>query len=160
MYSRKPKQSALDTVYYEIEMLRYAADKLHRLSNRGAFGSRGTTPDSPDPRLEWVLIEGFLLHFRNLTHFFGSTAHLRSDDLSIMRSTEWAGRDLTDIEREGFERLASGLHDKWFKTISKYLQHCTTARHENDRTWDVHEMLGAIEPVLRLFETTFPRHTS
>jgi hypothetical protein len=67
--SRPKKLDHVDTVRYEIDMLRFAAQRLAemRLTGRDA----------------WVYLEAFLLHFRNLIDFLGSEK-LRSGDLHIM----------------------------------------------------------------------------
>ena len=59
IYSRPEKLNDAQTVLYEIDMLRYAYDRLA----------------SPQPTWtqadEWVYLEDFLLHYRNLIQFFG-----------------------------------------------------------------------------------------
>src|SRR5882762_1303870 len=58
VFSRPPKLDHLDTVRYEIDMLRFAAYRLaeQKLTERDA----------------WVYLEAFLLHYRNLIDFLGS----------------------------------------------------------------------------------------
>jgi hypothetical protein len=72
-YSRPVKLSDTDTVVYEIDMLRFAATKLHERNWR-------------EEREAWVYLEGFLLHFRNLIEFLGKEKP-SSTDLHI--TTFW-----------------------------------------------------------------------
>ena len=47
-----------------------------------------------------------------------------------------------------------------YDQISKFLQHCTTHRHERDRDWDVDEIFVALDPVLQDFEKRFMPKTA
>lgn len=58
MYSRRLKESHRDTVSYEIDMLRFCAERLEALRATG------------NDRESYLALEGFLLHYRNLLHFF------------------------------------------------------------------------------------------
>jgi hypothetical protein len=60
-YERSAKNSHLDTIRYEIGMLGYCY--------REFAGAKHTEP------LRNLLIEGFLLHFRNLVEFFSGARH-------------------------------------------------------------------------------------
>ena len=66
--SRPKKLDHVDTVRYEIGMLRFAAQRLAEktLTERDA----------------WVYLEAFLLHYRNLIDFLGSE-NPRSTDLNV-----------------------------------------------------------------------------
>src|SRR5215831_7224373 len=66
--SRPKKLDHIDTVRYEIDMLRFAAQRLAEktLTERDA----------------WVYLKAFLLHYRNLIEFLGSD-NPRSTDLHV-----------------------------------------------------------------------------
>jgi hypothetical protein len=70
LYSRPEKLDDAQTVLYEIDMLRFA---------RGRLRSPAASWSSGD---EWVYMEDFLIHYRNLIEFFGSQ-NLRNTDLTI-----------------------------------------------------------------------------
>lgn len=143
MFTRRAKESHRDTVTYEIEMLDFCADRL-----------KGGEP--ADNRDQSVYLEGFLLHFRNLIRFM-SGKHHHQDDLSTANPTTWAHRELTQAETAIIKAPAHDLDVKYHQAISKYLQHCTRLRFEQDRTWDVALMLEEIAPVIAAFEHAFPR---
>jgi hypothetical protein len=90
--ARPDKLSHLETILYEIDMLRYAAFRL-----RSAKGWD-----------EWVFLESFLLHFRNLIEFFGSDYPNR-DNLSIVKAELFGpegetipGRQLQKLYRKDY----------------------------------------------------------
>lgn len=68
VFSRPKKLDHVDTVRYEIDMLRFAAQRLAEktLTERDA----------------WVYLEAFLLHYGNLIDFLGSE-NPRSTDLHV-----------------------------------------------------------------------------
>jgi len=68
VFSRPKKLDHVDTVRYEIDMVRFAAQRLAEMTL--------TKRDA------WVYLEAFLLHYRNLIDFLGSEK-LRSGDLHI-----------------------------------------------------------------------------
>ena len=138
MYSRRPKESHLDTIDYEIEMLGFCAQAVtHRQHSA--------------PKDRYVYLEGFLLHYRNLIRFF-SGEHHRADDLSTSNSAAWAARNLTPDELTAIRVPAKILDTKYFGEISKYLHHCTLLRHDVDRGWDIEIMVREIEPILIAFQ--------
>src|SRR5580704_4695026 len=72
-YSRPEKIDHAQTVLYEIDLLRFARTRLEEASTEGD---------------EWVYLEDFLLHYRNLIEFFGkpqNQARAVNGDLSILR---------------------------------------------------------------------------
>jgi hypothetical protein len=78
-YFRREKESNAATVLYEIDMLRFARERL--LSPARWF-------EACD---EWLYLEAFLLHYRNLIEFFGKKRH-GPGDLSILRPDNiWPG---------------------------------------------------------------------
>jgi hypothetical protein len=135
MLSRPPKLSHLDTVQYEIGMLNYCYKTLQE------------TPWKWEPA-NFVYLECFLLHYRNLIEFFGD-----SKDLKVSEWKAWSPRKLSPQE------LASISDKKPLQKhrglISQYLQHCTKSR-TRDRSWDEKEMYEELRRVLENFRRLFP----
>jgi hypothetical protein len=135
MFSRPQKLSHLDTIQYEIDMLNYCHEKL----------LKEKWQDTPD---NYISLECFLLHYRNLVEFFGD-----AEDLKVSEWKDWSPRDLSA------EELASISNKEPFKIhrgqISQYLQHCTKSR-TRDRGWNVEEMYGQLKGVLDSFRRLFP----
>jgi hypothetical protein len=145
MYSRRAKESHRDTVSYEIDMLSFCAERLKALNGTGNDGESA------------LALEGFLLHYRNLIRFFSGKNHRRPDDISTANSMVWAGRKLRPEEKVSIKDAATELDDDFHTAISQYLQHCTTLRHSQDRSWDVDGMLRRLTPIIAAFELAFPR---
>ena len=144
MYSRRPKESHLDTVRYEIDMLDFCATKLMQQPQEWSEG-------------DWnVYLEGFLVHYRNLLRFFSGKKH-RSRDLSMKKPEVWAARQLTDAEPKTIQNPAQNLDTKYYDKISSYIQHCTIDRYENDTEWDVQQMYRELDVIIAAFEQGFPR---
>lgn len=144
-FSRRLKESHLDTIQYEIEMLRYCADAL--------VGQ----PRVDDDRLGYLRLEGFLLHYRNLVRVFSGMGQQHDDDISTAHPESWAGRALTGWELDAIKKPAEDLDTHYHQLISKYLQHCTTLRYEEPYEWDVQRMLAELEPLLAAFESSLGR---
>lgn len=142
MYTRRPKESYLDTVIYEIDMLRFC---VHRIIEN----------QHGEERDRYVYLEAFLLHYRNLIRFF-SGEHHRGDDLSTADATTWAGREMTPAEVATIREPAKASDAAYYQPISKYLQHCTRARFDVDRTWDPELMFRQLGPIITAFERAFP----
>ena len=143
MYSRPPKATPLETVTYEIDMLRFCLSRLSEKAKQWDQGDKN------------LFIEGFLLHFRNLTEFFSGKHHKSGDDLSTCNPQAWCGRALTPEEQAAVVQPAAIIDDRYFRVVSKYLQHCTTLRHDQDRDWDLDGMYAEINPVIEYFERCF-----
>jgi len=150
LYSRPDKLNHAQTVLYEIDMLRFAKERL---------SSPQTASVKPD---ECVYLEAFLLHYRNLIEFFGKRKQdVKPDSLSILRPEDiWPGRV---PDKAVLARMASlDLWEKYDthdndKAISKYLHHCTTQRIEFAE-WDVNIMYEELRPVLEQFEALLPEY--
>ncbi len=148
--SRPEKLTNAQTVLYEITMLRYAKGCLE------SEGASWTTADN------WAYLEVFLLHFRNLLEFFSGSAvrRLQDDDLTVERPTDIWGSDKPDAD--ALDKLKrNDLFTKYErdarpKSISKYLQHCTTQRTSEAR-WNVGEMYRDLEPTMLEFESLVPK---
>jgi hypothetical protein len=146
MYERNRKSSHLATLYYEMDMLEFTFRKVSE-SESGA--------ESPDWNL---LIEGFLLHYRNLIEFFSGKKHRpNGSDISIANSEVWSGRKLTEAEMNQLQPAAQKLEDEYWVDISQFLQHCTVRRHLEFREWDIAKMFERLTPVLKNFVAMFPR---
>jgi hypothetical protein len=147
--SRPKKLDHVDTVRYEIDMLRFAAQRLAEktLTKRDA----------------WVYLEAFLLHYRNLIDFLGSE-NPRSTDLHV--TNVWQLANLTPPATLN-ELYAKGraLRARYEPTdaqgggrISQYLQHCTTKRTDA-KDWAVTTMVEEIEPLLAEVEKHLGAHS-
>lgn len=147
--SRPKKLDHVDTVRYEIDMLRFAAQRLAEktLTERDA----------------WVYLEAFLLHYRNLIDFLGSE-NPRSTDLHV--TNVWQLANLTPPATLN-ELYAKGraLRARYEPTdaqgggrISQYLQHCTTKRTDA-KDWAVTTMVEEIEPLLAEVEKHLGAHS-
>lgn len=160
LHHRSEKNRNLDTLLYEIDMLRHC---------EGAVRRRVVADDATGAeRADYYLaIEGFLLHLRNLLAFL--TNHKSKDtDIIINEPEVWAGRHVDQREcsdlikgcRELDRRygvLADGRQSTCYDEISKYLQHCTTFRYERARQWPVEDIYADINPFLESFEARFAR---
>jgi len=146
--SRPKKLDHVDTIRYEIDMLRFAAQRLaeEKLTERDA----------------WVYLEAFLLHYRNLIDFLGSEKP-RDTDLHVTSIWQLANltppATLNEIHAKG-----RALRARYEPTdaqgggrISQYLQHCTTKRIDA-KDWEVGEMVGDIEPLLCEVEKCLGAH--
>ncbi len=142
-YSRPDKETHADTVLYEIEMLAFAKARLEKASTKGE---------------QWVYLEDFLLHYRNLVEFFGK-AKPRNGDLSVHRPDSiWQSAISEDELRrmrtpELWETYDSGDNNE---SISKYLHHCTQQRREPRKPWPVDAMYRALEPAMDAFKAKVP----
>ena len=146
--SRPKKLDHIDTVQYEIDMLRFAARRL-----------AGRTLTERDA---WVYLEAFLLHYTNLIDFLGSESP-RSTNLHV--TNIWQLTNLTPPSTLN-EIYAKGriLRARYEPTdaqgggrISQYLQHCTMKRIDA-KDWDVSTMVNDIEPLLSEVEKHFEPH--
>jgi len=145
MYSRS-QESTLDTIGYEIEMLRFCRERL----DHGFPGQ---------PEENSVFLEAFLLHFRNLVRFF-SGIRPRPYDLSTAEAEAWAGRSLTQSEVQLFQVAAECLDEEYYQSISKYLQHCTSLPQKEDHEWDINGMFEELNPIMQEFERRFLKAVS
>ena len=162
MHERSPKNSAIDTLLYEREMLRHCADTIE--AKRQRFQKNFSDEDA---MCEYYLgIEGFLLHFRNLLGFFVNRGSQRSD-LTIANASSWSNgragdQRITSKLTESAKKInqAHGLHNQdCYKKISIFLQHCTTHRHQEARSWDIERMFADFQPILDEFVKHFATST-
>jgi hypothetical protein len=138
-FSRIKKLNHVDTVLYEIDMLRFATGRL-------AEG------DWKEPRDAWVYLESFLVHYRSLLEFFGKP---KASDTDIHVTTIWQlekippPETLDKIHATGMELLKryEPPDTQGGGRISQYVQHCTTKRIE-PKDWGLHKMLEDIDPLL------------
>jgi hypothetical protein len=123
LVSRIDELDHYQTVLYEIDMLRFAHERIPPLWDQAREGD------------VWVYLECFLLHYRNLIEFFGKEPSYESD-LTIqkpkviwpMPDTGPSENDLRAIRATG-ERLWKKYESgKMNDTISRYLQYSTTFR--------------------------------
>jgi hypothetical protein len=134
--SRPLKESHVDTVLYEIDMLDFCYGRLRE----GKW---------PNPQTYYLFIEGFLLHYRNLANFFGNR-----DGFEARRPGDWTQRQLTDSELTSIQDETP--YKDYSGQISQYLCHCTLSRADQDRTWKPVVMYDAIRSCIENFRKLFP----
>lgn len=136
MYSRGDKESHLETIRYEIDMLDYCFQRFRKTRDRGDRGENN------------AFLEGFLLHYRNLIEFLGGRPK-RKTDLRLSRPKVW----LHPRRRVDVSKLARpDLVRKYHRPISRYLQHCTEDRANVPREWNVEDMYDELNKLLSDFE--------
>lgn len=157
MHERSPKNEPIDTIMYEIEMLRHCAQTLgqKQTSAQQAVGSQYAKAEY------YLCIEGFLLHLRNLLAFFTNRCD-EATDLGINNPKQWARKEILPKNYADLIKSAKEVNQKFgqgkrtcYAQISKFLQHCTTFRSEEARRWDVEGIFADFDPVLREFEKRF-----
>jgi len=139
MYARPKKECHLDTIRYEIDMLRFCEERLR--ANEGNWRDEGDSN---------AFLEAFLVHYRNLIEFLADHGEIRLTEPEL-----WAGRAVSNKDLLRLKNVA--LYRKWRSPISRYLQHITRIRAEMDRGWPVDQMYGQIEPCIKTFERLLPR---
>ena len=144
--SRPLKLSHAQTLLYEIDMFRETARQLEANKWQGEFH-------------KWVVLESFLLHFRNLIEFFGKPMQAGTADLSIEKPESiWPGVPPAPATLARLRR--SDLWDKYEgkknpHSISKYLQHCTEQGIE-PKDWAVSDMRNELKGTVDEFERLLP----
>ena len=106
------------------------------------------------------MIEGFLLHYRNLIQFFGGNEqrHRRHrNDLSMFAPEVWANRALAPEEIEALKTPGKQLDDEFSDKISVCLQHCTRERAETLTDWNIKDMYERLTALVAVFTKSFPR---
>jgi hypothetical protein len=147
-FFRPDKGNHAETVLYEIDLLRFARDRLL------------SPPSSWTKGDEWVYLEDFLLHYRNLIEFFGNF-HPHKTDLTIKRPNNFWPSKLP--ERKALDSMANPkLWEKYdtynnLEAISKYLHHCTEQRVIKKK-WYVEQMYEELRPAIELFASLLPEY--
>ncbi len=150
LYSRPDKLNDAQTVLYEVDMLRFAKERLLFPQSSRLEGD------------EWVHLEDFLLHYRNLIEFFSGKPKY-PDDLSISRPENlWPGQIPEKAVLDFMTRPA--LWEKYDtpgnpQAISKYLHHCTMQRAIK-KGWDVNAMYEDLRPIIEKLESLLPEYKS
>ena len=161
MFSRPAKDSHIATIRYETEMLRFAVNWLgqnSKTANETKDAVEVPGHDDVSEKNVYVYLECFLLHYRNLVEFFSGKAS-KTRHLRITEPEVWCGRKLTNQELESIRQPAGRLYTRYNGDISTYLAHCTKQRYEQDKLWNVSEMMKGIEPVIAEFGKVFPERT-
>ena len=147
-YARRPKASHRGTVDYEIEMLYFSSQRLMKRR-------------FDEEKDEYVYLEAFLLHYRNLVRFFSGEQHRENmGDISVANPKAWMDREFSSKQIASIQEPARELDRTYHGDISKYLQHCTRARSERGKVWDVVLMTQEITPIIEAFESSFPRRST
>ena len=133
--SRRTKESHVDTVLYEIDMLDFCKRLLAE--------KKWTTTEHC-----YLLIEGFLLHYRNLANLFANR-----DGMKARNARVWAEKNLSDAELASIQD--DKPYDDYSGKISQYLSHCTE-RRTGDVSWNRVEMYDVIKPCIENFRKLFP----
>jgi hypothetical protein len=160
LHERSEKNSHLDTILYEIDMLR------HCLVTAGLKRSDSNTSDYAGAEYN-LAIEGFLLHLRNLLAFF-TNRKKEGTDLIVNEPLVWAGKDIAQRDYSGLIKAFKGLDRKFgsagdgrggtcYQEISIFLQHCTTYRYERAKRWPIEDIYNDLNPLLEDFETCFAK---
>jgi hypothetical protein len=149
MYERTSKDTHLETIWYEMDMLEFSYREFMKNT-------------APQQSPYWnLLIEGFLLHYRNLIQFFSGSEErhkrYKGNDLSTFDPMPWGNRQLTKEETEGIKTPGEKLDQTYSNKISSLLQHCTVERIEPLQGWEMEEMYAEIEPIMSTFAKSFPR---
>lgn len=139
-FSREPnKESPLDTLLYEIRMLRHAY----------LFLSKHGPSHQPKDELN-VYIECYLVHFRNLINFLSGGG--KKNDFRIDRPQKWSPCEISKNQLNTLKQASQDLRVRYSATISKFLTHCTSDRHMAHQAWDIAAMNTEIEQRLIAFE--------
>lgn len=138
--SRIRKDNHVQTLLYEMDMLDYCFEHLNKAKTR-------------EGKAFYLLIEGFLLHYRNLIEFFAS----HGGDLKVKKQDEWSRRILSPAELATLQN--DTLCKKYASDISRHLSHCNTIRAEEDISWNL-QMYAEIEPLLTNFRNLFPSYAT
>lgn len=150
------KTEHYQTILYEIEMLRFSYGRILRPPDGATYGDL------------WAYLESFLVHYRNLVHFFSKDNDGDGTDLVLACPTViWereSGLDHRRPKQEDIENMRAIGRELWREyedrkhkndTISKYLQHCTTYRIAS-KEWFPVEMMSKIKAVLEKLESSLP----
>src|SRR5260370_37619727 len=146
VHSRPDKLDDAETALFEIDMLRFAKDRLL---------SAGASPTEAD---EWAYLEAFLLHYRNLIEFFGH-GNPRADDLNITKPNDiWPSKPpdnatLASLKRPDLWKKYEGSDE----SISRYLHHCTKQRGIKKK-WNIAAMYEDLRPTIEKFTTLLPEY--
>lgn len=158
-HERSPKNRPLDTVLYEIDMLRHCAVVLP---------SKHDARNNSEQAMKeyYVYIEAFLLHLRNLLAFLTNQSS-EPADLRINQIGTWLDRAVAPREYSDLIAKAKDVNRRFgtdestcYDQISKFLQHCTTYRHERGRNWEIEKIFSEVNPILCDFEARFTPATN
>lgn len=146
--SRPKKLDHVDTIRYEIDMLRFAYSCLE--------------PQELTERDAWVYLESFLLHYRSLIEFLGKN---RASDTDLHVTNIWQLANLpAPVNLDEIYQKGRGLLAKYEPSdaqgggrISQYLQHCTIRRKE-PKDWEISVMMSEIDPLLAELEKHLSPH--
>ena len=136
-FSRPVKRNDVATILYEIDMVRFAANRL-------------LGPNLESENDTNAFLECFLLHYRNLIEFLGNEEqNIRKTDLHV--SNIWKKSELPEPSRlPSIRERGNELWKDYARvdnSISRYLNHCTTYRTQ-PKSWGIGRMMQELEPLL------------
>jgi hypothetical protein len=136
-FSRPVKPNDAATILYEIDMVRFTANRLlgRQLESENDINA---------------FLESFLLHYRNLIEFLGNEEqNIRKTDLHV--SNIWEKSELSEPDRlPNIRERGNELWKDYARvddSISRYLNHCTTYRTQ-PKSWGIGRMMQELEPLL------------
>lgn len=143
MYLRGRKETHLDTIRYEIDMLDFSFARYSALKEM---------PDPAEPGETNACLECFLLHYRNLIEFLSDKPGRKDGtDLRIGEPGPWSVQGLEKQRTNKLKR--ADLYEKYWRELSVYLDHCTTYRTDEHPGWHVEAMYGELNVTLIEFVT-------
>jgi hypothetical protein len=154
MHQRSQKDTALQVILYERDLLRHCAKTVDSKKMRWK-----ESPSHENEAEYYLAIEGFLLHFRNLLGFFINKriGKKNTTDLTIDRPWQWAdGRQVDETLCQKLTERAQKVNQEYrlsvevdcYRKISLFLQHCTSHRHQLQRDWNIAGMFADFSPIL------------
>jgi hypothetical protein len=143
MFSRASKKSHINTIEYEIRMLKFAL----------AWLAKNGTDYQPEEEL-YAILECFLLHYRNLVNFLSGKGG-SSGDLSMAAPDVWVRGEYERNQTEELRRITAPIYTAYSADISTYLAHCTQQRYEQSKQWQPGRMYEELMPAIAKFEEVF-----
>jgi hypothetical protein len=108
MHERSPKETAIDVILYERDLLRHCANTVDAKREQAQ-----QSPLSENKAEYYLAIEGFLLHLRNLIGFF-INKRMEPTDLTLDRSQQWGCSFSGDSTRGANRRTSRCVHSSQF----------------------------------------------
>lgn len=151
--SEKEKNAAIGVLKYEIGRFRKAfticgPTAVSRTASSVTYLEE-QTGEPVDEKLIDIAIESFLLHTRNLLHFFtaGAVDRVKDDVLAIDYINNWSPPKMLYLDNEETRT-----------NLNKFLSHITYTRVNTQKPrWDFPRINSEIEEAYRAFRKTLPK---